>query len=495
MADDNKDNAPGSASYQAVSEDLQKKATTFFQKARAVAATGNFDFAIEMYYQGLLIDPENADAHGELREVSMKRKASGGKALGFLEARKFSTHNKDDKLNMVNAEKLLAYDPGNTDHMQALIQNAHKAGYWDTVMWIGPIFQKANAESKKPEFGKFIVLKDVYKQMAMDTGTPARIKPELFKRATNACHYAAKMRPDEMDLQTELKNLGALHTQVEGNYDQGGSFRGSIKDRDAQEKLQAQDKGVQELSVMGKLIKEAEAQYKADPTEAGKLLKLVDTLEKTEDPDYESRAIDLLNEWYAKTKQFRFRKRIGEINMRQWRRMDHGQKEYVEQNPTDEQAKLDYAAFKKDQYEFELSEFRLWAENYPTDSTFKFQAAIRMFELGMYGDAIPMFQESEADAKYRTQARIYLGRSFYQEKFLDEAIDTLDNLIKEHPTKGDDRSKEMHYWAARAHEDHGDSEVAIRLYSAIVRMEFNYMDVQQRIRKLRAAAGGNAATK
>jgi hypothetical protein len=92
------------------------------------------------------------------------------------------------------------------------------------------------------------------------------------------------MKPDDMDLQTELKNLGAEQTTSEGGYDTGGSFRDSIKDREGQEKLQAQDKGVQELSVMGKLIKSAEAEYKADPNEPGKLLKLVDALEKTEHP-------------------------------------------------------------------------------------------------------------------------------------------------------------------------------------------------------------------
>jgi hypothetical protein len=51
----------------------------------------------------------------------------------------------------------------------------------------------------------------------------------------------------------------------------------------------------------------------------------------------------------------------------------------------------------------------------------------------------------------------------------------------------------MRYWAARAHEARGDTDVAIKLYSGIVRMEFNYKDVQVRIRKLRAAGpGGNA---
>jgi tetratricopeptide (TPR) repeat protein len=480
--------------YQQIPDDQRKKAESFIAKARTVAATGNFDFAIEMYIQGLMIDPENTDSHHELRDVSLKRKASGGKSMGFMESRKYSTNNRDDKLNMLNAEKLLAYDPGNTDYMQSLLQNAHKAGYFDTVMWIGPIFQKANADSKKPDFHKFIVLKDVYKSMAVATATPPRIRAELLKRATNACHFAAKMKPDEMDLQTELKNLGALHTQVEGNYDQMGSFRDSIKDRDEQELLQAQDSGVQAMGVMGKLITEAQSQYANDPNEPGKLLKLVDVLEKTEDPKFEGQAIELLSEWHQKTKSFRYRKRIGEINMRQWRRMEQSQKEYLAlpENKDDAQAKTDFDAFQKDKNEFELAEYQLWAENYPTDMSLRFQAARRLFELGRWDEAIPLLQQSEADAKYKMRARVLLGRAFFEAKFLDEAVDTLDGLIKEYQSGDEDLMKGMRYWAARAHEERGDYEAAIKLYSAIVRMEFNYKDVQGRIRKLRALGGGNA---
>ena len=476
--------------YQEIPEEERKKADTFFEKARTVGATGNYEFAIEMFVQGLTIDPENTEGHAALREISLKRKASGGKPMGMFG--RPSVNNKDDKLNMVNAEKILAYDPGNTDYMQAILQNAHKAGFFDTVMWIGPILQKANADSKKPEFNKFIVLKDVYKSMALNNATPPRIRAELFKRATNACHFAAKMKPDEMDLQTELKNLGALHTQVEGNYDQMGSFRDSIKDREGQEKLQAQDKGVQELGVMGKLIRDAESEYANDPNEPGKLLKLVDALVKTEHPDYENRAIELLSEWHTKTKQFRFRKRIGEINMRQWRRMEQGQKEYLAQNKDDEQAAKDFEQFQHDKWEFELTEYNLWSENYPTDMSFRFYAADRLFRLGRFDEAIPLLQQSEADAKYRTKARVLLGRAFYGAKFLDEAVDTLDGLIKEYQGADEDSAKEMRYWSARAHEERGDGDVAIKLYSQIVRMEFNYKDVQGRIRKLRGLSGGNA---
>jgi len=147
--------------YQAISEDEQKKAVTFFEKGRSTAASGNFDYAIEMFMQGLTIDPENVEAHQELRDISLKRKISGGKGLGMMERLKFKTTNKDDKLNMLNAERMLAFEPGDTGYMEGVLTNAHKGGFFDTVMWIGPILQKANAESKKPEFNKYIVLKDV----------------------------------------------------------------------------------------------------------------------------------------------------------------------------------------------------------------------------------------------------------------------------------------------------------------------------------------------
>ena len=47
--------------YAAIPEEDQKKANVFFQRGQAVANTGNFEYAIEMYMQGLRIDPENVE--------------------------------------------------------------------------------------------------------------------------------------------------------------------------------------------------------------------------------------------------------------------------------------------------------------------------------------------------------------------------------------------------------------------------------------------------
>ncbi len=75
--------------------------------------------------------------------------------------------------------------------------------------------------------------------------------------------------------------------------------------------------------------------------------------------------------------------------------------------------------------------------------------------------------------------------SFYQAKFLDEADDTLANLIKDYPTAGDDRSKEMYYQRGRILEEKAMKPEAIQHYSKVAQWDFNYKDVQARMKKLR----------
>ncbi len=209
----------------------QKKAKAFFDRGNTVAGTGQYEYAIEMYISGLGFDPDLAEAHQSLRDISLKRKVGGGKALGFMEAMKLKRPSKDDKQNLLNNEKLLAYDPGNTDYMIGVLQNAARGGFYNTVMWIGPIVQKANADSPKPEVNKFIVLRDAYMSL------------QQWKLATDACHYAAMLRPDDMDLQKSLRNLGAKHAAVAGNYEKAKNFTESVKDRAEAGRVDEQGQG------------------------------------------------------------------------------------------------------------------------------------------------------------------------------------------------------------------------------------------------------------
>jgi hypothetical protein len=461
--------------YHDIPEADQKKAQVFFDRGKTVGDTGNYEFSIEMYLSGLAVDPDHKGAHQALRDVSLKRKASGGKDLGMMEKMKLKRPTKDDKQNMLNAEKLLAYEPGNTDHMVTMLQNAHKAGFYDTVMWIGPILLRANADSKNPDVNKFLILKDVYKDL------------HQWKLATEACHYALRLDEFNMDLQTELKNLGAQDTMDEGNYLKGGSFRESLTKQEEQDRLIQESKDVQSDENLMKSIAEAEAAYKADPVD-GKLLRFVELLERTEDVEHENRAMELLEDAYSRTKQFRFRQRVGKIQIAQMLRSERTFKKAIQANPEDSQARRDYEAFKKEQLEFELGEYTLWAENYPTDLTLRYAMALRLFALKRYDEAIPVFQHARQDPKVKVDASIALGQSFLEAGYLEEAIETLQAVIDEYQLKGDDRSKQMYYWQARALEQKGNIDLAIKRYSQVAQWEFTYKDVQTRIKQLRSGA-------
>jgi Flp pilus assembly protein TadD len=460
--------------YRVVPEEDRAKAKVFFGHGKTVAANGNYDYAISMYLQGLALDPDDVEAHQEMRDFSLRRKAGGGKSLGMLDAMKLKRGSKDDKQNMLNAEKLLAFDPGNTDYMVSLIQSALKAGYWDTVMWIGPILQKANQDDKKPDFNKYLALRDVYKSL------------KRWKLAADAAQRALELRPQDMDLPTEVKNLGAMETMDAAGYAKGGSFRDQIRNREQQEQQLKVDKDYLDSDAQSILIADAEKQYKAEPEDSGKAMRLVDVLEKTDQIERENQAIDILQNWYEKTKAFRYRLRIGQINMKAWNRMERQRRMALAEKPGDPELIKDYASFKREQHEFELKEFELAAAAYPTEMKWKYGVGLSLFNLGRYQDAIPVFQQARNDPKYRVDAGLRIGMAFFEAGFLDEADQTFAGLIRDYQLAGDNKSKEMHYWRGRALEQKGNRPEALAHYSQVAQWDFNYRDVQARIKKLRS---------
>ena len=465
--------------YRDIPEEERSKAEKFFDYGKKSADTGNFDYAIELYLQGLAIDPENTEAHQQLRDISLKRKASGGKTLGMFEKMKLKKQGKDDKENLLNAEKLLAYDPGDLSTMLALAVSAHKSGFYDTAMWIGKITHEASITAPKgPDFNTFITLKDIYKSL------------HAWQEAVDACSWAAKLKPDDMDLQKELKDLGAQLTMTRGKYESGRSFRESVRDMAGQRKLMVQDTDVRTLDMLQQQIADSEAEWKAEPNEPGKLMKYVDALRKTESMEHENRAIEVLEEAFKRTTQFRFRKAVGEIKISQLSRMERTLRMTLQKNPTDADLKKQYLQFRKEKAEEELAEYTLWAENYPTETAFRFYMAQRLFDLGRFDEAIPIFQNSRQDPKYKIEASNLLGRAFMEAGFMDEAVDTLRETTEAYQVKGDAKSIEMTYWYARALEAKGETAAAIKQYSQVAQWNFNYRDVQVRIKALRASAKG-----
>jgi len=454
-------------------DDVRKKAQTFFDRGRSVADAGQYDYAISMFLDGLERDPENTEAHQQLREISMKRKASGGKDLGMFDKMKLKK-GKDEKETLKNAEKLLSYDPGNIANMVAVAQAAYSAGYYATVMWANQLAMTANISAPKgPDFKTFVTLKDLYKAVS------------AWEEAVDACNWAVKLRPDDMDLTKEAKDLGAQLTMKQGKYGVATKFTESVKDMDKQRELMEGDTDVRTVDAMKRQLDAAEAEWRAEPHEPGKIAKYVDLLRKTESLEHENTALEILDEAHKKSGQFRFRKAAGEIKLAQLMRMDRSLLAEVQKDKGNESLRKQYKQLQQERIEEELKEYTLWAENYPTETSFRFKMAERLFLLARYDEAIPIFQAARQDPKYRVDATTLLGRAFMEAGFMDEAVDTMRDAIEAYPVRGDPKSIDMTYYYGRALEAKGDTAAALKQYSQVAQWNFNFRDVQARIKALR----------
>jgi len=126
------------------------QAADFFAQAQNALAACDFDNAINLYLQGLKVERENVEAHRAHRQVSFQRKSAGGHDLGLMDVWKLSwTWRRSDRQNLLNAERLLAYDPGNMDKMLTVYQAASAGGFFDTAEWISEVLPRANAASPR----------------------------------------------------------------------------------------------------------------------------------------------------------------------------------------------------------------------------------------------------------------------------------------------------------------------------------------------------------
>jgi tetratricopeptide (TPR) repeat protein len=470
-----------------VSPEDRRKAQPFFDRGQQVFDTGNYEYAIAMYIEGLSWDPENMAMHHRLREIALTRKARGGKPLGIFGPKvNLPKAAKDDfKRQMLNAETILSYDPGNTDHMLQVADAAQKGSYFSVVRWIGPEMFRAiltlALPKQKAQFSQIIKLREVFRNS------------REFRSASEVCELAARLKPQDLNLLQEARQLATEETIKKGKYDQGGDFTTGLSNPETQQRYLDEDKDVRDVGILATMIREAEQAYKANPTDVALLKKLVTALRKTEQMDNENRAIDLLEGKYAETRQYSFRDEVNNIKLLQLSRHERSEREALKTDPDNPELKKQYLQFVREKTEEELRIFTERSGAYPTLMEAKYEMGKRLFTLGRFDETIALFQEVRNDPKFRVDASVNLGRSFLEAGFTDEAVETFAGVIADYQIKGDTRSKEMTYWYSRSLELQGETQLALKNYSQVFQWDAKYRDVQARIKALRGGGGAGGA--
>ncbi|MEN6384655.1 MAG: tetratricopeptide repeat protein [Phycisphaerales bacterium] len=448
------------------------KAKAFFRRAEEVASTDNFDYAIDLFMEGLQRAPEAVeDGHKKLRYNSLVRQAKGGKKPSMMEKMKHS-RGKTAIENMLNAEYLLAKDPENLLYAEQMLNAALSGQYKKTAMWIADTMFEACRAMDKPSISTLLLLKDAYSMM------------EQYQMAVNACGFAMKLKPDDGILMGEFKNLSARLTMQKGKYDQ--DFRDSIQDREEQEKLQAQQGLVKSVDVRQQAVDTARTAYEANKT-IHTLFKLTDSLGDLQTDKADAEAIGMLERTYEQSRDFNYKKRSGEMKLRMLRRQIRQQKEKLLTAKAGDVTKESIDANIRELLSAELEHYRLCSENYPTDLRLKYEYGLRLMRNQKYDDAIPMFQAARKEPKYKIMAMNKIGLCFFVKGWFADAIDTLKEAMELYEIKDNDIAKDLRYNLARAYEQNGQTDDALELYRRIAQIDFSYKDVRARVNRLRKA--------
>ena len=437
----------------------------FFDRAGQVAATGNWDFAIEMYLEGIQREPGNVEhGHQPLREVALKRKAQGGKGPGMMEQLK-RRPGKDPVINLVNAEHLLAKDPGSVQCMLQTLKAARKLELTDVVSWIAKILLQSQQQANKPS-----------KRILLEV-TKAFESVEDFALAVRACDMAIKRDPDDGELRNLMRNLSARFTISRGRYEEKepGEFTERVADMEKQKELMQQDSLVKDEEFLLEQIRKARQEYLESPKVPGKINAVVDALLKMESEAYENEAVDILTKAHKDSGAYQFKMRIGDIRIRQMSRRFRALREAGDMDGSRKQAERQLA--------FELDEFTERTANYPTDMALKFELGRRQFLSGMLDEAIASLQQAQRDPRRAIRARSLIGQAFTKKGWYREAAETVERALEVEMTE--ERAKELRYFLGNVFQEMGELARAQEQFSIVAQIDYNYRDVRPRIEQIR----------
>ncbi len=459
-----------------------RKARAWFDRAKTVADSRQYDYAIQCLLNGLRFDPDRMEQHEALHEVAAKRKATGGKPAGFLDKPPVSGKHSVEK--MLEAEYKWAKDPLNAAHVLSAMEHAAKAELEEVAFWLGEHVVEANRIAKKPAKAVYIKARDFFAQIG------------AFDKAADACRLALVMDPQNMALARELKTLEAERTIMQGQYDEGGGFRKSVKDLKGQVEA-AQEEAIAKTEVAKEqMIKRARHDLAENPDDPDMKYKLVRALLDKEEEKAEAEAVKLLEELFTDTEQYRFKMHKGDVLIKQFRRTLREMRTRLDETPSDEALKSEMRQLATKQIKFELDEYTDRVKNYPTDMSLRFELGRRQFAMHDHDAAIGSFQEARSDPKHRAASLRYLGESFAAKNWWDEAIDSFRDGIEMHPTDDDALALALRYnlmdaleGKARRDKDLALAQEAGKVASQIAQVNLGFKDIRERVEGLRALAG------
>lgn len=449
------------------------KAAKFFERAKTVHESTNFEYAATLWLQGLRQDPTDmAGLEGFVRSAQAYAAESGKDKPSKDQASNFGGKGTLEKY----LEALLGWGmkPGDVGRGMRVLEHAGELELAGPGKWLGERVLAA-ALGERAKKGELVKLMGALEATgAFDLAVRAGEAALLVGGAGDAT------------LEAEVRNMAAQATMTRGGYEktgEEGGFRGNIKDLEKQRQLEEEERLVKSEATVDRLVEVSKADYESRPTDRNAIAKYARALQERGRPEDEKAAFELLMKAYQELKEFRFRQGAGELRLRHARRKVAELKERAKGG--DAKATEEHRAAHEKFLKMELEELKLRIENYPTDLGLKLETGIRHFLLGENEEAISLFQEARNDSRNKGRALNYLGLSFLRVGWVEEAVATLREALESTESSDSEQGMEMRYnlmgaleRKAREQKELKSAEEAYRIASGIAIQQIGYRDVR-----------------
>lgn len=476
-ADDNNEGVPPPESFS------PKKAKAFFDRARTVHDSENYEYAMQMWLSGLRWDPSSMEGlNGYLKSSEVFAVENPKK--GVSRETKSAVATKGDVGKYINALLDFGIKRLDTSNAIKVTSAAAKLNLVEPSKMLGEHALKLALNDPKPKKDMFVKLLDAFESVG------------AYQLAAVAGENACKLDPADADLQHRVRNMLAQSTMTSGGYDdsESGGFRKNIRDADKQLQLEQEDSVAKTESTKDAIVERTRQEHEARPDDIPTLEKYAKALISRGKGTDELKAMTLFNQAHKQTGSFRFRKQAGEIQLQRARRALEKLQATAQNNPDNAEAREKLEKATEQYNKLQIDELKLQVENYPTDLSLKYKLGKILFDRGEYNEAIEQFQLAQNDPKIRREVLNLMGKSFralggWEDAAITTYEQALDGITDENSELGlDIRYGLMDALAAKAEKDN-DEQAAVRadkIAAGIAIQQFSYRDVRERREQIKA---------
>jgi tetratricopeptide (TPR) repeat protein len=448
-----------------------------YERAAEAVKKRNYDYAIELFLQELVLEPNNVEARRALRAAELKKCQEAGlpvasgrafvQGLPALLASLVHRLTKNHEKLMLDCEQLLRRAPRHPSLLGMLGDAAVAAGHIDAAI-------VAFEEMREADHGNARALRGLAR-LYREKGDLAKSLAyyEQLKRAVPADAEAAKAVRD-------LAAAGATRKVEEAKAQGEGSFRDVIKDKQKAEELEHGQHRVRTEADADAALKRLEAELAKSPEDPKVLKQMGDLFVKKKDWE---EAIACYERSLAVRRDPVVADALGDLKIKQIDEEIALLTEAVKKGDGHGKGRLKDAKERKNALCIE--EYGRRVQERPTELGIRFQLGQCLYKADRFDDAIAELQKAVSDPRRGVQARLLLGKCFAAKGMLDQAIKQFEKC-REGAKTMDETTKEVTYNLALVLEKAGQKEKATAELEKIIEVDINYKDAMKRMEALKA---------